>query len=65
MSDDDARKGYQNIASKFRDADDYGLASVRMFLEDSHAFDGMTAEQVQTDAFMQVNAWINQLGLDI
>jgi hypothetical protein len=63
LSDSEAHKGYENIASKFRDLNDYGPASVRMFLEDSAGLAEMTSEQVQTDAFMQVSSWLHLLGL--
>lgn len=63
MSDNDARKGYENIASKFRDEYDYGPASVRMFLEESAGLGEMTPVQVQTDAFMQVATWLRELRL--
>lgn len=58
-----ARKGYEHIAGKFRNADDFGPKTVRLFLEESAALGEMTPEQVQTDAFMQVSALLRGMGL--
>lgn len=44
------------IAAKFRAEDDFGPVTVRRFLEESEALGDFTADQVQTDAFMQVRA---------
>lgn len=63
IGDATARKGYENIAQKFRSEGDYGPATVRMFLEESKSLGEMTPEQVQTDAFMQVGSWLRALGL--
>lgn len=40
---------------------DYGPATVRMFLEESAALGDMTPQQVQTDAHMQVSAFLGKL----
>ncbi|HMO04738.1 MAG TPA: hypothetical protein PKC67_06440 [Kiritimatiellia bacterium] len=63
MEDAIARKGYESIAGKFRHPDDFGPATVRKFLEESSALGDMTPEQIQTDAFMQVTAWLRGIGL--
>ena len=63
LKNETARKGYENIALKFRNENDYGPATVRMFLEESKGLGDMTAEQVQTDAYMQVSSWLQALGL--
>jgi hypothetical protein len=51
------------IAAKFRSDDDYGPHTVGRFLGESGGFDDMTAEQLRTDAFRQVRAWLHALGL--
>lgn len=57
------RKAYGHIADKFRAAEDYGPKTVRAFLEESAGLGEMTAEQVQTDAFMQVSNLLRMIGL--
>ena len=63
LEDPVACKGFQNIASKFTDDNSFGPLTVRQFLSDSSALGGMTADQVQVDAFLQVRAWLDRLGL--
>ena len=63
LTDPVASIGYEHIARKFRRVDDFGPKTVRIFLEESAALGEMTPEQVQTDAFMQVSAWLRALGL--
>lgn len=63
IADPVALKGYQNIAEKFRNPDDFGPATVREFLAESQGLGDMTPVQVQTDAFGQVNAWIRSMRL--
>jgi hypothetical protein len=63
MGDEVARKGYHHIAGKFRHVDDFGPKTVRLFLEESAALGGMTPEQIQMDAFMQVSEWLKRMGL--
>ena len=58
-----ARKAYGMIAEKFRDAEDFGPTNVRQFVDDSSALGKRTADQWQQDAFGQVNAWIEGMGL--
>jgi len=65
LGDGEARKGYEHIAGKFRHVEDFGPKTVRLFLEESAALGEMTPEQVQTDAFMQVSAWLRGMGLQI
>lgn len=62
LQDHVAKTGYEHIASKFRSADDFGPMTVRAFLE-SQAFDELTPEQIQTDAFMKVVAFLRELEL--
>ncbi|MEK7668549.1 MAG: hypothetical protein AAB409_07865 [Gemmatimonadota bacterium] len=63
LSDPVARSGYDHIAGKFRNIEDFGPTTVRRFVEESAALGEMTPDQVQTDAFMQVSAFLRALGL--
>lgn len=63
LGDPVALKGFQHIASKFTDEAAFGPVTVRKFLNDSAALGSMTADQVQVDAFHQVRAWLDRLGL--
>ena len=58
-----AQKGFALIASKFSTADDFGPQTVRAFLRESAALGGMTEDQVQEDAFRQVRAFLEALGI--
>ena len=58
-----AREGYSLIAGKFRDAEDFGPASVRQFVEGSQLHGERTPDQWQQDAFGQVDAWLEGLRL--
>lgn len=58
-----AAKGYAKIASKFRDANDYGPTCVREFVEGTGNLDGRTPAQWQTDAFGQVRAFLDALSV--
>jgi len=58
-----AREGYLNIAQKFGSEDDFGPETVRLFSEGSEAFGQMTPDQIRTDAFQQVHAWLTALGI--
>lgn len=57
-----AKTAYQNIAGKFTNPDDFGPQTVRKFLVDSGATEGMTNAQIAQDAFAQVDAWLRSLG---
>lgn len=61
LDDEIARTAYQHIASKFRGLDDYGPQTVRKFLRESGATDGMSDAQILQDAFAQVDAWLRRL----
>ena len=63
LGDPVALMGYKHIAGKFTDDAAFGPVTVRQFLADSAALGGMTADQVQVDAFRQVRAWLDGLGL--
>jgi hypothetical protein len=63
LTDPIARDGFMKIAAKFRSDDDYGPDTVSRFLGDSGGFDDMTVDQLRTDAFRQVRAWLHALGL--
>ena len=58
-----ARQGYCLISDKFRNIEDFGPRSVRLFVEGSHSLGDRTADQWQQDAFGQVDAWLRGLGL--
>ena len=58
-----ASTGYDRIASKFRDVDDFGPTCVRRFVDRSPLLGQRTADQWQQDAFGQVDAWLVGLGL--
>jgi predicted nucleotidyltransferase len=57
------KQGYTYIADKFATLDGYGPTSVRNFVEDTDILGERTADQWQTDAFGQVNAFLKALGL--
>ena len=59
----EAKQGYAYIAGKFDKEDAYGPTSVRNFVEETDLLKGRTADQWQTDAFGQVQAWLKTLGL--
>ena len=63
LGDESVAMAYREIAEKFRGEDDFGPQTVRMFLADSDALGGMTPEQVQVDAFRQVQAWLKVMRL--
>lgn len=63
LADPIAMKAFKNIGGKFRNADDFGPKTVRMFLEGSDQMGGMTPAQLENDAYRQVRAWLSQLGL--
>lgn len=57
-----AKTAYQNIAGKFANPSDFGPQTVRKFLVESGATEGMTDAQIAQDAFAQVDAWLRRLG---
>ena len=64
LDDKIASEGFCLLASKFREREDFGPVTVRKFLEEaSPEFTNMEPEQVQTDAFGQVDAFVNALGI--
>lgn len=63
LTDSAALKGFRHIAFKFRHRDDFGPKTVRMFLEQSDSLGEMTPDQLQTDAYGQVSAFLKALGL--
>jgi hypothetical protein len=58
-----ALEGYGFIAEKFEELEGYGPTCVRRFLEDSESIGEQTPDQIQQDAFGQVNAWLKAVGL--
>ncbi len=63
LDDQVAREGFANIAGKFGSEDAFGPQTVRMFVEGSNALGDMTPAQVQQDAFRQVHAFLEALGI--
>lgn len=63
LDDPVAREGFANIAAKFDGIEGFGPTTVRMFLERTALPEGMTPNQVQEDAFRQLRALLQNLGL--
>lgn len=63
LDDPVAREGLANIAAKFDRMEGFGPTTVRMFLEGTAMPEGMTPDQLQQDAFRQVRALMQSLGL--
>jgi hypothetical protein len=63
LAHDSAKMGYGYIAGKFNDREHFGPTSVRKFVEQTSILGDRTADQWQTDAFGQVQAWLKALGL--
>jgi hypothetical protein len=63
LHDPVAVAGFKRIADKFRNRDDYGPQTVKLFLQESSSLGDMTPDQVQMDAFMQVAAFLKALRL--
>ena len=63
MEDEAVVTGYRNIAGKFETEGSFGPETVRRFLAESEALGDMTVDQVRTDAFRQVSAWLKAIGL--
>jgi hypothetical protein len=63
IDDPIALAGFRHIGSKFRHETDFGPTTVRAFLAGSGPFADMTHEQVQIDAFRQVRALLDRMGL--
>jgi hypothetical protein len=55
--------GFKFIAGKFDTVDGFGPTCVRQFVEDTHVLGDRSPDQWQQDAFGQVNAWLQALGL--
>lgn len=58
-----AINGYKHIAAKFDQVEGFGPTCVRKFVEDTKVLNDRTPEQWQQDAFGQVDAWLQALGL--
>lgn len=63
MGDAVVLQGYKNIALQFEKEDGFGPETVRRFLADSESLGDMTEDQIRTDAFRQVSAWLKAIGL--
>ena len=62
LEDPIAAEGFRLLASKFREREDFGPATVRKLLEEAASeFRDMEPEQIQTDAFGQVSAFLRAL----
>ena len=61
LTDPIALTGYRKIAAKFRSDDDFGPHTVNKFLGESGHFENMTPEQLRTDAYRQIRAWLNAM----
>lgn len=59
----EAAQAFQHIAEKFVTRDAFGPQTVRAFIGESGAGGGLTPDQVQTDAFEQLDLLIRALGL--
>ncbi|RTL63133.1 MAG: hypothetical protein EKK41_24105 [Hyphomicrobiales bacterium] len=57
------KQGFAHIAEKFDDPDGFGPTCVRLFVEETKILGERTAEQWQQDAYGQVNALLQALGL--
>lgn len=58
-----AKEAFEHIRAKFASVDHFGPVNVRIFVEDSDALDGRTADEWQQDAYGQVHYWLDALGL--
>lgn len=58
-----AREGYVRIAGKFPSADGFGPHTVSRFLGESGGLEGMRADQIRLDAYSQVRAWLDAMGV--
>ena len=56
-------EGFRHVAAKFKHADDFGPTCVRNFVADSDIVGERSLDEWQQDAFGQVDAWANALGL--
>lgn len=64
LADSIAAEGFRLLASKFRERDDFGPATVRKFLEEAAPeFTDMEPEQIQTDAFGQVDVFLRAMNI--
>ena len=63
LATEEGKQGYKHIADKFSRLDGFGPVSVRRFVENTDVLDGRTPDQWQQDAFGQVTAWLQALGL--
>jgi hypothetical protein len=63
LSERIARDGFSRIAAKFEAEEAFGPHTVSLFLGESGGFDNMSADQVRVDAYRQVRAWFEALGV--
>jgi hypothetical protein len=65
LDNEEAITGYRHISSKFDRQDGHGPKCVQRFATEAGILDGRTAEQWQTDAFGQVDAWLRALRIRV
>ena len=57
------KEGFEFVASKFKEVDDFGPTCVRNFVADTDIAGDRSPDDWQQDAFGQVDAWARALGL--
>ncbi|MEQ1514948.1 MAG: hypothetical protein ABL931_00495, partial [Usitatibacteraceae bacterium] len=55
--------GFKHIAAKFKEVDDFGPTCVRNFVGESDILGDRSLDEWQQDAFGQVDAWVQAMGL--
>jgi hypothetical protein len=63
LENPEAVTGFRHISSKFERQDGHGPECVQRFAAEAGILDDRTADQWQTDAFGQVDAWLRALGI--
>lgn len=63
LKEKSAAEGYAKVAGKFRAYEDFGPTCVRRFVEGEDILGSRTPDEWQQDAFGQVQAWLNALGI--
>jgi hypothetical protein len=63
LDEPSAAEGFAGIVEKFATPDAVGPVWVRQFVEGSSIMGDRTADQWQTDAYGQVDAWLIAMGL--
>lgn len=63
LDDPVVRDGYSRIAAKFDSDDAFGPHTVSRFIGETGGFGNMNVDQLRVDAYRQVWAWLQALGL--